>query len=295
MIKNQAMRATDPSVFEETPAEQVEHIMKKHTFVVCAYGESPYLEECINSLKENEGSSDICIATHTDNNYIRDIANRFDIPVYINPDTPPEGISAIACDWNFGLSCVKTKYATIAHQDDIYDADYSRRFIEAMDRSDDSVIGFSDYYELHQETGVLTDSNLNLRIKKFMLMPLRINGGKKIRRFVLSFGDPICCPSVCYNIEYIKKYIKIPLFKDGMESCLDWQAWERLSRLDGEFRYVPYDLMTHRIHEASETTRIIGDRRRVVENYMMYRRFWPKYAAVFWNRLYTFAEKSNAK
>ena len=93
----------------------------------------------------------------------------------------------------------------------------------------------------------------------------------------------------------IRQSIKKPLFENGMESCLDWQAWERLSRLDGVFKYIPHNLMTHRIHEASETTRIIADKRRIVENYKMYRRFWPKYLAVFWNRLYTFAEKSNGE
>ena len=266
---------------------------KKHTFVVCAYKESPYLEDCIKSLEKNRLYSDICIATHTDNEHIRDIAARHGVPLYVNTDTPPEGVSAIAYDWNYGLSCVKTKYATIAHQDDLYDEHYGERFVEVMEKDDDSIIGFSDYYEFHHEAGVTTDKNLNLTIKKLMMLPLRVNGGRRVRRFVLAFGDPICCPSVCFNMEYMRSHIKMPLFKDGMESCLDWQAWERLSRLDGKFKYIPNNLMTHRIHEGSETTRIIESRRRIVENYMMYRKFWPKHAAIFWNRLYTFAELNN--
>ncbi len=266
---------------------------KKHTFVVCAYGQSPYLEDCIKSLLENGKTSEICIATHTENEHIKNIAKRYDIPLFINKITPPEGVSAIAFDWNYGLSCVKTRYATIAHQDDLYDEDYGKNFTEVMDRSESTIIAFSDYYEYHQGSGVTTDKNLNLLIKKLMLFPLRFSGRRGIRRFVLAFGDPICCPSVCFNMEYIRRHIKMPLFKDGMASCLDWQAWERLSRLEGEFCYIPRDLMTHRIHEASETTRIIADKRRIVENYRMYRKFWPKPVAVFLNRLYTYSEKSN--
>ena len=40
---------------------------KEHTFVVCAYGESPYLEKCIDSLEKQTVKSRILIATSTPN------------------------------------------------------------------------------------------------------------------------------------------------------------------------------------------------------------------------------------
>ena len=58
--------------------------MDEHTFAVCAYKESPYLEECIKSLKNQTIKSNILIATSTPNDYIKGIADKYAIPYYIN-------------------------------------------------------------------------------------------------------------------------------------------------------------------------------------------------------------------
>ena len=44
-----------------------EHVNTNHTFAICAYKESPYLEECITSLMEQTVKSEIFIATSTPN------------------------------------------------------------------------------------------------------------------------------------------------------------------------------------------------------------------------------------
>lgn len=44
---------------------------KKHTFVICAYKESPYLEACIRSLKKQTVASAICLATSTPSDYLK--------------------------------------------------------------------------------------------------------------------------------------------------------------------------------------------------------------------------------
>ena len=49
-------------------------INTNHTFAICAYKESPYLEECIQSLMNQTVKSDILIATATPSKYIDDIA-----------------------------------------------------------------------------------------------------------------------------------------------------------------------------------------------------------------------------
>ena len=46
----------------------------KHTFVVCAYKESPYLEECIKSLLAQTVRSEILITTSTPNEKIAAIS-----------------------------------------------------------------------------------------------------------------------------------------------------------------------------------------------------------------------------
>ncbi len=50
--------------------------MKLHTFVVCAYKESKYLEECIMSLVNQEVKSHIIMVTSTPNEYISSMAEK---------------------------------------------------------------------------------------------------------------------------------------------------------------------------------------------------------------------------
>ena len=51
--------------------------------------------------------------------------------------------------------------------------------------------------------------------------------------------------------------------------------------------------MSHRIHEESATTAIIGDNARQKENYIMYCKFWPPVIAGLINKFYSRSEKSN--
>ena len=257
----------------------------KHTFVICAYKESEYLEECILSLKNQVSKSHIIMETSTPNQYISSLAEKYNIPLFINPH------GGITQDWNFGLSKIETKYATIAHQDDIYEPEYGKKILEAFEMSKQPLIAFSDYGEVRDGVKV-TDTQM-LNIKRLMLSPLKIKafkGSKFVRRRVLSLGDPISCPAVSFNLERLER----PIFKDGFRSCEDWEAWEMISRMKGDFLYVPEPLMYHRIHEDSATTAIIQDNARVEENLIMYCKFWPKPIAKLINKFYTKSEDSNS-
>ena len=54
--------------------------MEKHTFAICAYKESPYLEECIKSLKSQTVKSNIIIVTSTPNQFISDLSEKYHLP-----------------------------------------------------------------------------------------------------------------------------------------------------------------------------------------------------------------------
>ncbi|MEI3394177.1 MAG: hypothetical protein V8R82_00350 [Clostridia bacterium] len=56
------------------------------------------------------------MCTSTPNEYIKNMAQKHNIPLYIN-----EGKSGIGQDWNFGVRKTTTDYVTVAHQDDIYE------------------------------------------------------------------------------------------------------------------------------------------------------------------------------
>lgn len=97
---------------------------ENHTFVICAYKESPYLEECIRSLKNQSVRTNLRMATSTDNGHIRALAEKYGIPLDINP-----GPGGITQDWNFAYSRAGTPLITLAHQDDVYCKDYAKEIL----------------------------------------------------------------------------------------------------------------------------------------------------------------------
>lgn len=258
---------------------------EKHTFVICAYGESPYLEACIRSLKNQTVKSRILMATSTPNSHIRELGKKHHIPLFIN-----EGEAGIVEDWNFGYRQADTRYITIAHQDDIYHSSYTCFLCKMMEEADRPLIFFSDYGEIRNKK--IVRSNTLLRIKRLMLLPLEcqaLSGSKFVRRRILSLGSPICCPSV----GFAREQVKTPIFQPGFRSNEDWQAWEKISREKGDFVYCRKRLVYHRIHEESATTSIIGDSGRMEEDLVMFRKFWPAWIAEPLARMYGKSEESN--
>ncbi|NBH96979.1 glycosyltransferase [Anaerotruncus sp. 1XD22-93] len=258
---------------------------EKHTFVICAYKESAFLEECVKSLVKQTIQSKMLMVTSTPNAHIAHIAEKYGIPLFIN-----EGMGGITQDWNFGYKCAETEYVTIAHQDDIYRKDYLERALRMIESCRNPLLFFSNYYEIRM--GDIVKDNTLLRIKRLMLLPLRVKVFQKsrfIRRRILSFGSPICCPSVLY----VKPNLPEVIFRDGFRSCEDWEAWEMLSRKKGAFLYDHKALMCHRIHADSETSAIIGDNARSAEEFIMYCKFWPVWIAKLLNRQYAKGQRSN--
>ena len=181
-----------------------------------------------------------------------------------------------------------TELVTIAHQDDIYYPAYSESILKSY--ADDALIIFTDYAEIRNGKTVL--ANVNLRIKRILLFPLRISALQRspfIRRRSLSLGNPICCPAVTY----VRKNLPQPFFTEHFRSNVDWDAWERISKNKGRFVYIPKVLTGHRIHSGSETSATIEGSVRSGEDMEIFGRFWPPFVAGLINRFYVNSEKSN--
>lgn len=266
---------------------RAEKLSSLHTFAVCAYGQSPYLTECLDSLLSQRGrKSELFIATSTPSAWLDGIASEYGIQVYVN-----HGDSGIGQDWNFAYSIAKTPYVTIAHQDDVYCPDYAEEAVSRLASCDDSLIYFTDYGEIRQ--GKRIEENRLLSVKRLLLKPLtnQKNASKTwAKRASLRFGSAICCPSVTLNVRNCPN----PPFLVGMKSNLDWATWERLSRLKGSFLYNSKQvLMYHRIHADSATTELIASRERDEEDLCMLELFWPKPIAAVIERLYSKGTESN--
>lgn len=255
-----------------------------HTFVVLAYKESEYLEECIKSVLNQSYKSNVVIATTTDNKYIRNLAKKYSLEVILGKHT------TIGGDFDFARTCVNSKLITIAHQDDVYDRDYASNIVKYYNKYNDSLMIFTDYYEIRGENKEYI--NKNLFIKRILLFPLRIriiSKYKFIKRLVLRFGNSICCPAVSFVSENCPKEV----FTCEFKSNCDWYGWEKLSKCNGRFVYIPKKLMGHRISDSSTTTDIINKGIRTKEDSIMFSKFWPKLIVKFINNIYSLSEKSN--
>lgn len=258
-----------------------------HTFVVCGYRESPYLDECICSLLNQTVKSNVIITTATPNTFISVIAKKYGVSICVN-DNQPE----ISSDWNFGYQCANTPLVTLAHQDDIYEKEYLEEVLKEINTSGKTLIAFGNYGEIRD--GIKSCDSKLLKIKRMMLFPLRFKVFRQckfIRRRILSLGNPICCPSVTY----VKSNLPKVLFQQHFKSNVDWEAWERISKMKGSFVYCKKNLMYHRIHEESTTTEIINDNVRKLEDIEIFKKFWPVWVAKLIEKIYVKSEKSNQK
>lgn len=258
------------------------NLQSLHTFIICAYGDSPFLEACIQSLQEQTISTSIQLYTSTPSKHIQQLCEQYAIPMHSSLG------GGIGKDWNTALSFTSTPYVTIAHQDDTYQPTYAEEILTSFQKNPENLIVFSDYMEYRN--GQTIPRNTNLTIKRILLSGLSLFPQSKTwRHFILSFGNSICCPAVTYNMDKLKGF----QFNEQMRTNLDWYAWYRINQYKGRFSYIPKPLMHHRIHQESETSQTIADNTRTKEDLIMFELFWPKPIAGLLNSLYIKGQDSN--
>lgn len=255
-----------------------------HTFAVCAYKENPYLEECVRSVTSQTVKSNVIIVTGTPNEYISGIAEKYGIPVIVNTtedaQTGPGNLS-------FGYRAADTDYVTIVHQDDYYCPEFAETVLKRAEGRK-PIILFTDYFELRNDQRVY--KNKMMKVKALMNTGFRMFPSSRfVRKRVLSLGDPICCPSVtfykptCGDFSFCGEFI----------NNVDWDAWIRLADKKGQFISIHKQLMGHRIHEESDTSKYIANGMRHDETLLMFKRFWPDWIARRILKLYESSDKSN--
>lgn len=258
--------------------------MFSHTFVICAYKESKYLESCIHSLLKQTIKSHIIICTSTPCDYIKNIAYKYSIPYYVN------NRSGIGIDWNFAYQKAQTRLVTISHQDDIYFPNYLETILKYDAQNKDAIIFFTNYKEIRHNK--LVNTNTLLKIKHLMNYPLKFRlfyNIKWIRKFILSLGNPICCPAVTFN----KIKIGNTPFNENLRNSLDWEAWIRFANRKGSYIYIDKKLMAHRISEDSTTTQVIANGTRTKEDLAILYSIWPKPIAHIIMKFYSKSMESN--
>ena len=244
---------------------ELKKLAYKHTFAICAYKESRYLEECIKSILAQSVSTNCLIATSTPNKHIRSLAKKYKIPYNVR-----KGESDIQEDWNFAYDQAETELVTIAHQDDLYEPDYAKCILSSYDKR---VLMYNTDYVPYKDGVDTLDSNS--RIKRVLKTFTKHKTFARFRVFKvmsLAFGNSINCPSVTYN----KKLLGDTVFTSDLKFGLDWDTFLKIARKKGISLYVPRKLVKYRIHDEATTKKFIVDNMRQEEDLIMFCKIWPK-------------------
>jgi len=252
-------------VFTKKENKYIQKPKKYHTFAICAYKESKYLEECIKSVLNQSIKTNVIIATSTKNKYIENLGKKYKIKVYFRNEK-----SDIRDDWNFAVSNAKTELVTVAHQDDIYENNYVENILNNYTGKE---LMFSTENYIIKNNNKVSDKNLI--IKRIIKIPLRIPGCSNvrwIRKLTLAFGNTINCPSVTYN----KKLIGEPIFTSDLKFGLDWDTFLKIYAKKGKIKYIPIKLISYRVHDEATTNLFIKNNTRQLEDIEMFEKIWPK-------------------
>jgi len=252
--------------------------MEFHTFAICAYGQSPYLEACIRSLKAQTMPTRIICTTSTPSPWLEQILKNQGIPLYVR-----NGTSNIRDDWNYAVEKAQGRFVTIAHQDDMYSRHYVEELYKASRRWPDTTVFMSDGILIRQ--GKLCRGGAMEIVKKLLRLPWRVPGFCHlgfVKKLGLCLGNPVMCPSCSYQ----KKLLDLPLFSGSYEFVLDWECMRRLAGQPGRFVCVERPLLYYRVHDGSTTKACIQDHRREQEELQMFQKIWPGPVADMLMRVY---------
>lgn len=242
--------------------------MLTHTFAICAYQDSPYLEACIKSLKKQSSPVQIIMCTSTPSVFIKSMAEEYGIPLYVR-----EGKSDIGEDWNFAYQMADSRLVTIAHQDDRYHSEYARIVQKVWRRYSDTTV-FSTGCAIVRGDTPVRPGKVEF-IKYLLRTPLKLThlGNRTwVKKSVLMLGNPIICPSCTYD----KKAIGEPLFDSSFQFALDWDTMWKLAGRPGRFICMERPLIYYRVHEGAATKACIQNHCREQEEELMYRKIWPE-------------------
>lgn len=252
----------------------------RHTFVVPAFGQSPYLRDCLASLSAQTCQSNTVVATATPDEDLLALADEFGARV-----VPHAANGGIGYDWNAALAQATTAWVTLAHQDDVYLPTFAEHTLAAAEARPGVDLVLTGYGELL--SGESRTATAMLRIKRLLLEVGFLGRGAVSQRGaklrLLRFGCPIPCPSVTFRTAAIPP----PGFREDLKVNLDWDMWMRMARQQGAFAYVRKPLMLHRIHASSETTAAIRQGVRAAEDRLMFEALWPRPIARLLARAYT--------
>jgi GT2 family glycosyltransferase len=254
-------------------------VQDAHCFVAMAFNDSPYLADCVRSLTAQTVHSRTIVATSTPSSFIAAAARDAGAELIVNPDR-----RGMAADWNFALCAARTRFVTLAHQDDVYYPAFVARTMALFRRYPHGSLCFTGHDQI-DDTGKPYRSKLT--VAKDLITVGTIGSrttlhGRRLRLY-LSFGCPVPCSSVTFDRSRLRSF----RFNDEFSCNLDWDAWWRLQSEGHRFLQCREPLVGRRFNALTATARLKRTGLRREEDLKMFTRIWPRGLAQAIALLYT--------
>lgn len=266
-----------------------------HTFAVCAYKDSPYLEECLRSVTSQTVKSEVICCTSTPSSYIRELTARYQVPLYVR-----DGASNIREDWMFAYGKAQGRFVTIAHQDDRYRSDYAEKLLKAWKKYPDLLLFASDYLTIRMTEkegkmkAIPEPFNMVWLVKKILRLPLRFHFWRTAPGSSGAVSG-LAIRSAVRPARTIKNRLGTICSIRSMIFALDWDNLYELAGKKGRFICSEKPLIAYRVHAAATTKACIEDNRRPADEMAMFRKMWPDWMVKILMHFYRKAYKEYEK
>ncbi len=253
-----------------------------HTFAVCAYKECSFLEDCVRSVVEQDEKTNVIICTPTPNDFIKTIADKYNLPLFVNPDSNAD----MQGSWNFAMQSAGTKYVTICHQDDYYAPEYYSTIKKYF--SNDLLYLHTNYKNAFTDASgnstIATSKNIRFKRMIHFFFANRWQQNKVFfKKWDVRFGNSVCCPTCTYN----KENLTLPIFISNYRHAIDWDLYIKLASQQGRVAYVKKPIAYKRIHLDAQTQADVTSGVRAKEDIAMYSKLWPKSFAKLFQKMLT--------
>lgn len=154
----------------------------------------------------------------------------------------------IAANWNRVVEVCATPYVCIAHQDDVYAADYAAAMLAAL-AGDPRCAMVHCRAATIDETGARIRSPIEEFKERFWQRDPAGADRRTLFRLLLQ-GNFICCSSSAYRTEALRA---VGPFDAGLQFTLDWQMSFRILLAGWDIRGLPERLVRYRRHRGNAT------------------------------------------
>lgn len=267
-----------------------------HTFAVCAYKDSPYLEECLRSVTSQTVKSEVICCTSTPSSYIRELTARYQVPLYVR-----DGASNIREDWMFAYGKAQGRFCHDRPSGRPIPQRLCRKAFKAWKKYPDLLLFASDYLTIRmtekegEMKAIPEPFNMVWLVKKILRLP---------QRFHFLADRTWIKPEQCLVWQFasavrpartIKNRLGTICSHSEYDFALDWDNLYELAGKKGRFICSEKPLIAYRVHAAATTKACIEDNRRPADEMAMFRKMWPDWMVKILMHFYRKAYKEYEK